>query len=55
MELAVEETEQDVLALLSFGLVLLFETFSRHISVESFGVSAVVIDHVVVSDPFQLA
>lgn len=34
---------------------LLYETFWIHLSFESFNVFAVVIDHVVVSNPLQLA
>ena len=35
-------------------LELWFKAFWRHLSVESFGICAVVIDHVIVSDPIQL-
>jgi len=35
-------------------LELWFKAFWRYLSVESFGVCAVVIDHVIVSDPIQL-
>jgi len=35
-------------------LELWLEAFRRHLCIESFGVSAIIIDHVIVSDPIQL-